>query len=224
MKKTKDAKNQLRRAQRPASDESTSYASWIVELKRRYRATQIKAAVAVNSALIEFYWNLGRDIAERYQEANLGNDFYRQMSFDLKDGNPEAKGLSPQTLKYCGYFYRLYAIPAGGQQVVDLLALTRGQQAVDPGKVQQVVAKSGRRNRPQPVDDNNVPQLVEQLVLVLLGHHVQIIDKCKGNRDKFPPDSMFELTTAESQVLRSKISTLEQGENLRSRISTATTS
>ena len=66
-----------------------------------------------------------------------------------------------------------------------------------------------------------VPQLVEQLVLVPLGHHVQIINKCKGDPDKFPSDYLFELTTAESQVLRSKISTLEQGGNLRSRISTA---
>ena len=45
-----------------------SYLNWIVDLKRRYRATQIKAAVAVNSALIEFYWNLGKDIAEKFAE------------------------------------------------------------------------------------------------------------------------------------------------------------
>ena len=30
------------------------YGKWIAELKWRYRATQIKAAVAVNPALIEF--------------------------------------------------------------------------------------------------------------------------------------------------------------------------
>ena len=33
-----------------------AYLEWIADLKRRYRRTQIKAAVAVNSALIEFYW------------------------------------------------------------------------------------------------------------------------------------------------------------------------
>ena len=151
MKKVKDSKGQVRQAKRSASAESSSYASWIAELKHRYRATQIKAAIAVNSALIEFYWTLGRDVTERYSEANLGNEFYRKMSLDLKDGNEEVKGLSPQTLKYCGYFYRLYAISAGGQQVVDL------------EKMQQIVA---------------------QLILVPWGHHVQIIDKCKGDRDK----------------------------------------
>ena len=151
MKKAKDTKDQMMQSKRSTSVESASYASWIAELKRRYRATQIKAAVAVNSALIEFYWTLGRDVTERYSEANLGNEFYRKMSLDLKDGNEEVKGLSPQTLKYCGYFYRLYAISAGGQQVVDL------------EKMQQIVA---------------------QLILVPWGHHVQIIDKCKGDRDK----------------------------------------
>ncbi|MBR5624385.1 hypothetical protein IKW72_05215 [bacterium] len=38
---------------------SRSYAAWISDLKKRYRATQVKAALAVNSALIEFYFNLG---------------------------------------------------------------------------------------------------------------------------------------------------------------------
>ena len=32
----------------------SDYLHWIGELKKRYRATQIKAAVAVNAALIEF--------------------------------------------------------------------------------------------------------------------------------------------------------------------------
>ena len=41
--------------------DTSEYRAWIGELKKRYRATQIKAAVAVNSAMIEFYWNLGKD-------------------------------------------------------------------------------------------------------------------------------------------------------------------
>lgn len=48
-------------------EKTPEYFSWIGELKKRYRATQIKAAVSVNSALLEFYWGLGKDISERYQ-------------------------------------------------------------------------------------------------------------------------------------------------------------
>ena len=118
MKKTKDAKNQLRRAQRPASGESTSYASWIVELKRRYRATQIKAAVAVNSALIEFYWNLGKDISEKYVGTKIyGSGFFSRLSADLKGAIPGADGLSTQNLRYCLHFYELY----GGAKILPQL-------------------------------------------------------------------------------------------------------
>ena len=48
-----------------------SYAAWIADLKRRYRATQIKAAVAVNSAMLEFYWTLGRDISKKYSKTEI---------------------------------------------------------------------------------------------------------------------------------------------------------
>ena len=56
-----------------------SYAAWIADLKRRYRATQIKAAVAVNSALIEFYWNLGKGVAF------LGKEYPVEIGGETKD-------------------------------------------------------------------------------------------------------------------------------------------
>ena len=39
------------------------YTRWIVELKRRYRQAQIRAAVKVNSEQLLFNWSLGRDLA-----------------------------------------------------------------------------------------------------------------------------------------------------------------
>jgi len=71
-----------------------SYAAWIVDLKRRYRATQIKAAVAVNSALIEFYWNLGKDISEKYARWTIQNGWSRNsllnwLSTDLYEREGE---------------------------------------------------------------------------------------------------------------------------------------
>lgn len=33
------------------------YLQWIKELSSRYRQSQIKAAIKVNSVLIEFYWD-----------------------------------------------------------------------------------------------------------------------------------------------------------------------
>ena len=139
------------------------YAAWIAELKQRYRATQIKAAVAVNSALIEFYWNLGKDISERYGRVKgseiYGSRFFIKLSSDLKDGMSEVSGLSPQNIRYCLHFFELYAPADIFPQVV--------------GKSSGVI-----------VADQNFPQVVGQLVCVPWGHHRTIIDKCKGDREK----------------------------------------
>jgi len=96
-----------------------SYTAWIAALKRRYRATQIKAAVAVNSALIEFYWNLGKDISEKFaEEAKYGSRFFEKVSHDMRTEFPNDSGFSPRNIRYCQGFYRLYSAVEILQQVV----------------------------------------------------------------------------------------------------------
>lgn len=151
-----------------------AYFEWLGELKKRYRATQIKAAVSVNAALLEFYWELGRDIDERYSQSRLGNEFYRVLSADLKTVLPDARGLSPSSLKYSGYFYRLYAGMATGQQVADP-GEPAGQQVADLARLPDSLARASDGN-------GAIPRLVaELLVRVPWGHHMLIIDKCKGD-------------------------------------------
>ena len=94
------------------------YFNWIGELKKRYRATQIKAAVAVNSALIEFYWYLGKDISERYPGRKRNAHFFDELSADLKTAIPESNGLSSRNLRYICAFYEFYESLACVQQVV----------------------------------------------------------------------------------------------------------
>ena len=170
------------------------YASWIADLKKRWRATQIKAAVAVNSALIEVYWDLGRDIAEDFaEEARYGSRFFEKVSRDMKAEFPSDSGFSTRNVRYCLSFYKLYASPPILQQTVAKSSSLKRKNAILP----QVVAKSNRsgcatEKLPQVVaksmlsgsDKTSLPQLVEQLICVPWGHHRTIIDKCKGDRDK----------------------------------------
>lgn len=86
----------------------SEYRNWLVALKTRYHAAQVKAAVAVNGALIEFYWSLGRDIEERFDENHYGAAFFERLSNDLCVEIPNVKGLSPINLRYANRFYRLY--------------------------------------------------------------------------------------------------------------------
>ncbi len=62
---------------------TTEYKAWITELKTRFQQAQIKAAVKVNSTLLEFYWELGADIVEKQKTAAWGSGFLKQLSADL---------------------------------------------------------------------------------------------------------------------------------------------
>ena len=41
------------------------YATWIAELKHRYRSAQTRAAVKVNAEKLLFNWQLGRDLVQK---------------------------------------------------------------------------------------------------------------------------------------------------------------
>ena len=84
------------------------YQNWIKELKSRYKQSQIKAAIRVNSELIRFYWELGRDIVNMKAESKWGSKFYECLSKDLKEQFPDARGFSIRNLYYIKQFYELF--------------------------------------------------------------------------------------------------------------------
>jgi predicted nuclease of restriction endonuclease-like (RecB) superfamily len=84
------------------------YKNWIEDVKKRVRSTQIKAAIAVNSALIEFYWELGKMLYEK--QTAWGTGFLENVSRDLKTEFPEISGFSVRNLKYCRKFFEFYGI------------------------------------------------------------------------------------------------------------------
>ena len=86
----------------------TNYKQWIVDIEKRFRQQQVKAAIHINSNKIEFYWSLGRDICEMQVEKRYGEAIINVLSKDLRIAVPEAKGLTPGGLYYCKRFYLLY--------------------------------------------------------------------------------------------------------------------
>lgn len=84
------------------------YSNWIKELSNRFRKSQIKAALKVNSEMLRFYYGLGRDIVNLKAECKWGNGFMKNLSRDLKTKNPDATCFSPTNLLYMKNFYLLY--------------------------------------------------------------------------------------------------------------------
>lgn len=101
------------------SSSLTGYPDWLQEVSRRYRRSQIKAAVAVNTEMLKFYFGLGRDIALMEPDQPWGSGFLQRLSVDLKTKMPDAGCFSPTNLKYMRYFWRLYSPFLPGPQVGD---------------------------------------------------------------------------------------------------------
>lgn len=95
------------------------YKKWLNGLKQKFRIVQVKAAIAVNSEMLHFYWELGADIVEKQSAAKWGDKFIRQLSLDLMSEFPGIKGFSERNLKYIRQWYLFYAQdPKFGQQLV----------------------------------------------------------------------------------------------------------
>ncbi len=82
------------------------------EIKEKIKKLQIKAAISVNSKMLSFYWDLGKDIVETQTKKKWGDAFIKQLSKDLQSEYPEMKGFSVRNLFYmksCFLFYNTQA-------------------------------------------------------------------------------------------------------------------
>ena len=143
-----------------------SYVRWIRELKSRYQAAQIKAAVSVNREMLVFYWSLGRDIIEKKAESTWGQHFYEALSKDLRLELPGVKGFSVTNLKYMKYFYELTT-----------------QDIIDP---QPEDGSQGRLFRPQAGDEIHAlkaAQVQNVYFSIPWGHIKLLIDKYRKQPD-----------------------------------------
>lgn len=139
---------------------SNDYRSWVQELKQRYLSARLKAAVEANRILLEYYWSIGRDIAQKQYANSYGSAFYETLSRDLRNELPDAKGFSENNIRYMYRFYQLYS------QLIE-----NRPQAVDD---------FGSENLPQGVEDS----ILKEICSIPWFHQRTIIDKCKGNASK----------------------------------------
>lgn len=84
------------------------YSDWIKQLKEKLRLVQLKAAVKVNSELLNFYWEMGADIVVKQKNSRWGDKFLAQLSKDLMKEFPDIKGFSSRNLKYIRQWYVFY--------------------------------------------------------------------------------------------------------------------
>lgn len=96
------------------------FREWIKTLKQIIKQSQLKAAIHVNSELLQLYWDIGKEIVQRDIEAKWGSKIFATMSSELKDAFPGMEGFSVTNLKYMKRFFQFYSNDDEiGQQPVD---------------------------------------------------------------------------------------------------------
>lgn len=135
------------------------YLDWVQQLCKRYRQSQIKAAISVNSEMLKFYWDLGKDIVEMQAEKRWGDKVISRISLDLRKILPGVTGLSQRNIYYCKQFYLLFS------KTIEILP--------------QLEAKRSDLILPQLE-----AKLESEIFSIPWGHYKLLIDKCANDSDK----------------------------------------
>ena len=85
------------------------YRNFLLDLKEKVRRTQLKASMAANSVLIDFYWELGKEIIRLESGNHWGTKLIEQLSIDLKLEFSQIKGFSRRNLYAIRQWYLFYS-------------------------------------------------------------------------------------------------------------------
>lgn len=88
--------------------ENIAYPDWLKEVKERIRVARIKVALAANSELLAFYWDLGKMMSQISKIATWGNNWMYDLSKDLRSEFPDMEGFSKTNLYNIKRLYQFY--------------------------------------------------------------------------------------------------------------------
>jgi predicted nuclease of restriction endonuclease-like (RecB) superfamily len=133
------------------------YVEWVADVKHRYRQSQARASVRVNTTMLEFYWSVGRDLVRMRAEERWGTGVVKQFALDMRQAFPNETGFSYTNVKYMKQWYSFYSVRVEkGQRLIGLID--------EKEKSQRVVGQL------------EMPELFGR---VPWGHHIDIVSRCE---------------------------------------------
>lgn len=155
----------------------SNYVQWIYDVKQRFRNTQIKAAVKVNSEQLLFNWQMGRDLVVRKAEDMWGTGIVEQVSLDLQNEFPKTKGFSARNLWNMKKWYSFYSSAPESDNLLQIMA-----EQIDLGsiKLHQIGAKIDETQHGEKLHQFGAEMQFPTIFgFVPWRHHVEIVNRCK---------------------------------------------
>src|SRR5579871_1553344 len=85
------------------------YLSFLEQLKKKVQQAQLKASLAVNSELIQLYWDIGKSIVEKQEEQGWRAQIIEKLGKDLQNAFPGIQGFSRTNIFRMRTFYLAYS-------------------------------------------------------------------------------------------------------------------
>lgn len=155
----------------------SEYVQWVHEIKERYRNAQIKTAIKVNSEKLLFNWQLGRDLVRRKAEERWGSGIVEQLSLDLQNEFPDAKGFSTTNLWYMKKWYSFYQSSDHIEKLQQVVGALENKLKLKNLILNKTLDNSYEAILQQAVGELDFPFVFS---FVPWGHHIEIITKCKS--------------------------------------------
>ena len=142
------------------------YVQWLSDVKKRFRESQARATVKVNSEMLEFYWSIGRDLVTLRAESRWGAGVVKQFALDMRETFPDSTGFSYSNVKYMKQWYSFF-----NERVIK--SHQPGGQIEEDEKSHQLGGELEKSQ--QPADLLEFPTVFGR---VPWRHHVEIFAKC----------------------------------------------
>ncbi|MCR5362190.1 MAG: PDDEXK nuclease domain-containing protein [Bacteroidales bacterium] len=122
---------------REGAESKSDYVEWIGSVKQRFQKAQTKAVLQVNTAMLDFYWSIGRDLVALHPEEKWGKGIVRQFALDMRTSFPHETGFSETNVKcmkrwYDFYYQRVIIGHQLGAQFENIISQQAGTQMEMP--------------------------------------------------------------------------------------------
>ena len=157
------------------------YRDLLGSIKARVRQSQLRAALSANAHMLFVYWDVGRMIAAKQDEAGWGAGVLPKLALDLKNELPEEKGFSLRNLKLMVQFYQSY--PDAGvflQPSVAQLGFPDGSLGIGQPPVAHLTSNSSKTDSVVAILNSSPNKAIHQTIVQLgWAHNVILIQKLK---------------------------------------------
>ena len=147
----------------------------IVEL---IQTTRYRTLSAVNSELVNLYWQVGQSVSTRLEKSTWGDGTVAELAEYIKRNYPEIKGFDKRNLYRMCFFYQTYS------KLPFVAPLVRQIQTSE-NKPDTIVTPLVPQLQDMPSDLNELSDIRETvLAQISWSHHLIIMGRCKTPEEK----------------------------------------